>query len=173
MHEAGHHNAPKPETDGHGNGEPIIYTVKGTLNGTLTEPDGCTINFTDATFSWRLVGNTASLATVLGLSPVPTFEVPAEKDTLRVGDRTLTPTIPTVFAAATVPAPQPFGIAGFSDAATSQGLAWRSAALANYDGISPVHGLAVGFDNAGPLPTNRGELSITGASDLHFSAVVV
>jgi hypothetical protein len=173
MHEAGHHTAPKPETDGHGNGEPIIYTVKGTLTGTLTEPDGCTITFSDAAFSWRLVGNTANLDTVLGLSPVPTFEVPAEKDTIRIGSQTLTPTIPTVFAAATVPAPQPFGIAGFSDAATAQGLAWRSPALADYDGISPVHGLAVAFDNAGPLPANRGELSITGASDLRFSAVVV
>jgi len=83
----------------------------------------------------------------------------------------LRPTIPTVFAAATVPAPDPFGIAGFSDITTNKGLAWQSPELAGYDGVSAVAALPVAFDNAGPLPTNRGDLTITAASGLHFSAV--
>jgi len=72
-----------------------------------------------------------------------------------------------------VPAPDPFGIAGFTDAATNQGLAWQAPELAGYDGISPVCAVPVMFDNAGPLPTSGGDLAITGASDLRFSAGVV
>jgi hypothetical protein len=170
IHHGAHHGTHGAHAGAHGNGEPIIYsvtgTLSGTLSGTLTEADGSSVTFTDASFSWRLVGNTASLETVLGIAPGPAFEVPALKDTIKIGDHTLSPTIPTVFATASVPAPDPFGIAGFSDAATNQGLA-------NYDGISPVCALPVTFDNAGPLPTTGGELAITGASNLHFSAVVV
>lgn len=152
-----------------GNGEPIVYSLTGRLSGTLTDAAGSTTTFTDATFHWRLVGNTASLQTVLGIAPGPAFEVPAVKDTIKIGGLSLSPTIPTVFAAATVPAPDPFGIAGFSDPTTSQGLAWQSPVLASYDGTGPVHWLPVTFDNAGPLPASGGELTITSASDLHFS----
>ena len=115
---------------GHGHGEPIIYTVTGSLTGTLTNANGGSVSFTDAIFRWRVVGDTASVHPVLGLAPVPVFEVPAREDTLRIDDMVLKPTIPTVFAAATVPAPDPFGIGGFSDVSTNQGLAWRSPALA-------------------------------------------
>jgi hypothetical protein len=158
--------------NGHGHAAPIVYTVTGTLSGTLTDAAHGSVNFTDAVFRWRVVGDTTNIHPVLGLAPVPVFEVPARLDTLRINDMTLKPAIPTVFAAATVPAPDPFGIGGFSDVTTNQGLAWRSPALAGYTGGSPVADLAVAFDNAGPLPTNRGELNITSATDLHFSAVV-
>jgi len=75
MHKADRHGAPHGHADAHGNGEPIIYSLTGRLNGTLTEADGSSVAFTDASFSWRLVGNTASLATVLGIAPGPAFEV--------------------------------------------------------------------------------------------------
>jgi hypothetical protein len=155
----------------HGHGEPIIYTLTGTLTGTLTDSAADSVTFTGAAFRWRVVGDTASVASLLGLAPVPAFEVPARADTIKIGDQMLRPTIATVFAAATVPAPDPFGIAGFSDVTTNKGLAWQSPELAGYDGVSAVAALPVTFDNAGPLPTNRGDLRITAASDLHFSAV--
>jgi hypothetical protein len=153
-------------------GEPIVYTVTGTLSGTLTDSAGDSTAFTNATFCWKLIGNAASLASLLGLAPGPVFEVPARTDIIRIGDHVLTPTIPTVFAAASVPAPVPFGIAGFSDVKTQEGLAWQSPALAGYDGVSALAPLSVTFDHAGPLPTNAGTLSITTASDLHFSAML-
>lgn len=171
MHSNGHEEAANAEVCGHDQGQPIIYSVIGRLSGTLTEADGNTITFTDAPFRWRVVGDSASLTSLLGLAPGPVFEVPAIKDTIKIGCLELTPTIETVFAAASVPAPVPFGIAGFSDVTTNQGLAWQSPSLAGYDGISPISRLPVAFDNAGPLPTCGGELTITSASHLLFSAV--
>jgi hypothetical protein len=50
-------------------------------------------------------------------------------------------------------------------------LAWQSPALAGYEGVSAVAALPVAFDNAGPLPTNAGDLTITAASGLYFSAI--
>src|SRR3954452_10507519 len=85
-HHGGHHGTHGAHADAHGNGEPIIYSLTGTLSGTLTETDGSSVTFTDASFCWRLVGNTASLATVLGIAPGPVFEVPALKDTIKIGD---------------------------------------------------------------------------------------
>jgi hypothetical protein len=111
------------------------------------------------------------MTSLLGLAPAPVFEVPARKDMITIGDQLLVPTIPTVFASATVPAPEPFGIAGFSDVTTNKGLAWQSPALAGYEGVSAVAALPVAFDNAGPLPTNAGDLTITAASGLYFSAI--
>jgi hypothetical protein len=161
-HAHGHHRA---------HAEPIVYTLTGILSGTLTDDAGASVTFTDATFSWQVVGDRASMTSLLGLAPAPVFEVPARKDMITIGDQLLVPTIPTVFASATVPAPEPFGIAGFSDVTTNKGLAWQSPALAGYEGVSAVAALPVAFDNAGPLPTNAGDLTITAASGLYFSAI--
>jgi hypothetical protein len=111
-----------------------------------------------------VIGDTAAGTSVLGLAPVPVFELPAHKDTIRIGDDVLSPTIPTVFATATVPAPEPFGISGFSDITTNKGLSWQSSALAGYDGTSALSNLSVTFDAAGSLPTTAGNLTITATS---------
>ena len=174
MHRSGCDSAPPREANAHAHSDDksIIYTLTGTLSGTLTDAAGVSVSFTDATFRWWVAGDTTSVSSVLGLAPGPVFEVPARSDTIRIGHEVLTPTIPTVFAVAAVPAPDPFGIAGFSDVTTNKGLAWQSPALANYDSISAVAVLPVAFDNAGTLPTNGGDLTITAASALQFSAVI-
>ena len=162
--------APTAHGHNHAHAERITYTLTGTLTGTLTDGAGDTVTFTDAAFRWQVIGNTTTGTSVLGLAPVPVFEVPAHKDTIKIGDEVLSPTIPTVFATATVPAPVPFGISGFSDVTTNKGLAWQSPALAGYAGTFAIKALPVTFDNAGSLPTNAGDLTITAASSLHFSA---
>jgi hypothetical protein len=162
--------APTADAAAHAQDERIIYTLTGTLTGTLTDAAGDIVTFTDAAFRWRVVGDARTGTSLLGLAPGPVFELPARTDKITIGDEVLSPTIPTVFASATVPAPEPFGIAGFSDVTTNRGLSWQSPALAGYDGTSTIKALPVTFDNAGSLPTNAGDLTITAASSLHFSA---
>ncbi|CAH2601343.1 conserved protein of unknown function [Rhodovastum atsumiense] len=152
-------------------GGSITYTLTGNLTGTLQDHAGHTITFAHTPFRWDVVGDIRSGTSLLGLAPVPVFEVPARSDRIAIGHRDLSPTIPTVFAVATVPGAHPFGIAGFSERATNHGLAWRSPRLAGYDGVSAIPSLPVSFDNAASLPTNGGDLRITTASDLHFRAV--
>jgi hypothetical protein len=177
MHRTACGAASKPDVAAHGHGhgrahaDRITYTLTGTLTGTLTDSSGTSVTFTDAAFRWQVIGDTTTGASVLGLAPVPVFELPARKDTITIGDEVLSPTILTVFATATVPAPIPFGISGFSDVTTNQGLAWQSPALAGYDGTSALSALPVTFDNAGSLPTTAGDLTITATSALQFSVV--
>jgi hypothetical protein len=166
-HAHGHHDHDH-HADHHA--DRITYTLTGRLSGTLAKSDGTSVTYTNTAFHWRVIGDTTTGTSVLGLAPVPVFEVPAQKDTIKIGDQVLSPIIPTVFATATVPAPEPFGISGFSDVTTNQGLAWQAPALADYDGISAIADLPVTFDNAGLLPTSAGDLTITAAIDLHFSA---
>ena len=96
-----------PTAHGHGHNhahaERITYTLTGTLTGTLTDGAGDTVTFTDAAFRWQVIGDTTTGTSVLGLAPVPVFEVPPHKDMIKIGDQVLSPTIPTVFATATVP----------------------------------------------------------------------
>ena len=101
-------------------------------------------------------------------------EINADTDTLTLGTTVLTPAVPTVFARASLPAgrfgPVAVGIGGFTDVSTDHGISRDSPALMGYDGTSfgPV---AVSLFNAAVLPTDAGDLTISSASDLVFSAV--
>ena len=53
---------------------------------------------------------------------------------------------------------------------TALRVSLESSALFGYDGITSVGPLAVDFDNSGPLPTDGGVFSISGASGLAFVA---
>jgi hypothetical protein len=120
-----------------------------------------------------LTGDTAQVVTI-GTHGGPTTEVPAITDTIALDNTVLVPSIPTVFAVASVPAipnAGAFAVAGFVDMTALMGLAWRSPALYGYDGITSVGPLAVNFDNSGPLPTDGGVFSISGANGLVFDAV--
>jgi len=147
---------------------PIFYTLTGDLTGTLTS-GGSSITFTNTAFLWQVVGDTNNLTTIPGPPAGPA--IPAITDTITIGATVLSPTIPTFFAWAAVPAFPPFGIAGFADGTTLQGLAWNAPALFTYNGVTDFGPLSVNFEAAGPLPTDGGSLDITGASSLVFTAV--
>lgn len=154
---------------------PITYTLTGDLTADLTDNQGhVTESFADTPFVWTLTGDTAQAVTVVTHGG-PTTEVPAITDTIALDHTVLVPSIPTFFAIASVPATPgagPFAVAGFVDISALQGIAWRSAALYGYEGITSIGPLAVNFDNAGPLPTDGGVFSISGASGLMFVAAI-
>ena len=154
---------------------PITYTLTGFLTANLADTQGqVTGSFANTPFVWTLTGDTTQAVTTVTHGG-PTTVVPAITDTIAVDDTLLVPSIPTFFAVASVP-PTPdaggFAVAGFADATTFEGIAWNSPALFGYEGITSVGPLAVNFDNSGPLPTDGGVFSISGASGLVFVAAI-
>jgi hypothetical protein len=95
MHRTRYGAASKPDGAAHGHGHAnagrITYTLTGTLTGTLTDSSGASVTFTDAAFRWQVIGDTTTGTSVLGLAPVPVFELPARKDTIKIGDEVLSP----------------------------------------------------------------------------------
>lgn len=153
---------------------PITYRLTGDLTATL-QSGPVTTDFVGAPFVWTVTSDTGLETTVLTHGG-PTPEFPALTDVLKVGAESLVPSIPTVFAVASVPAipPNPaFGIGGFVDSTALMGLAWHADALFGYAGTGSIGPLPVVLDNAGPLPTAAGTLTISALTDnLRFSAVV-
>lgn len=153
---------------------PVVYTLTGTLTGTLTPAIGPAVTYTNDPFVWTVVGNTTQKTTIVGPPPAPA--VPAIADVINVGGQTLSPTIATYFGWSPVfiPTMPPimFGVGGFADATTSEGISWMAGALFTYDGVTSLAPLPVLAAPAGPLPTDGGVLNITGASGLIFSAEV-
>jgi hypothetical protein len=154
---------------------PITYTLTGFLTANLADSQGhMTGSFANTPFVWTLTGDTAQAVTI-GTHGGSTTEVPAITDTIAFDNTVLVPSIATFFAVVSVPATPNAGavaVAGFVDVTALTGIAWRSPALFGYDGITSVGPLAVNFDNSGPLPTNGGVFSISGASGLVFVAAV-
>jgi hypothetical protein len=154
---------------------PITYTLTGFLTANLADSPGhVTGSFANTPFVWALSGDTAQAVTI-PTHGGPTTVVPAITDTIALDDTVLVPSIPTFFAVASVPPTQDaggFAVAGFVDATTFEGIAWNSPALFGYNGITSVGPLPVNFDNSGPLPTDGGVFSISGASGLVFVAAV-
>jgi hypothetical protein len=160
---------------GSAHASPITYTLTGRLTADLADSQGhVTGSFVDTPFVWTLTGNTAQVVTV-PTHGGPTIIVPAITDTITFNSTVLVPSIPTFFAVVSVPATsstEALAVAGFVDVTALTGIAWRSPALFGYDGITSVGPLAVNFDNSGPLPTDGGVFSISGASGLVFVAAV-
>jgi hypothetical protein len=160
---------------GSAHASPITYTLTGFLTANLADSQGnVTGVFANTPFVWTLTGDTAQVVTI-GTHGGPTTEVPAITDTIALDNTVLVPSIPTFFAVASVPAIPPagaFAVAGFVDATALAGIAWNSPALYGYNGITGVGPLAVNFDNSGPLPTDGGVFSISGASGLVFVAAL-
>ena len=160
---------------GSANASPITYTLTGHLTANLADSQGhATESFANTPFVWTLTGDTAQVVTV-DTHGGPTTIVPAITDTIALDNAVLAPSIPTFFAVVSVPANPPagaFAVAGFVDVTALQGIAWNSPALFGYDGVTNVGPLAVNFDNSGPLPTDGGVFSISGANGLVFVAAV-
>ena len=154
---------------------PNTYTVAGSLTDFLTDAQGASRGrFVNAAFTWQVTADTAQ-ASVIDTHGGQTTEVPAIVDTIGIGGMVLSATIPTAFAVGSVPPSPvagPFAVAWFVDTTALLGLAWRSAPLFGYDGTSSIGPVAVTFDNAGPLPTDGGRLSIGAASELASRADV-
>jgi hypothetical protein len=58
----------------------------------------------------------------------------------------------------------------FVGATGSQGVEWAAAGLSTWDAVTPIGPLDVTFLAAAPLPTNMGDLVVTGGSNLVFTA---
>jgi len=151
----------------------MTYTVTGFLSAILIQGAGPP-PFINAPFTWQVTGDTTSEFVDNTIDPVPDYFIPALSDTLTLGGVDLTPTIPTYFAWASVPAgpAASYGIVGFANRLTTQGIAWASADLFGYDGESAVTGVAVTLPHPGGLPTSGGVLVISGGSAMTFSASV-
>jgi len=160
---------------GSAHASPITYTLTGNLTANLADSQGhVTGSFANTPFVWALTADTAQVVTI-DTHGGPTTIVPAITDTIALDNTVLVPSIPTFFAVASVPATPTAGavaVAGFVDVTALTGIAWRSSALYGYDGITSVGPLAVDFDNSGPLPTDGGVFSISGASGLVFVAAI-
>jgi len=160
---------------GSAHASPITYTLTGNLTANLADSQGhVTGSFANTPFVWALTADTAQVVTI-DTHGGPTTIVPAITDTIALDNTVLVPSIPTFFAVASVPATPTVGAvadAGFVDVTALTGIAWRSSALYGYDGITSVGPLAVDFDNSGPLPTDGGVFSISGASGLAFVAAI-
>lgn len=151
---------------------PITYTLSGHVSGSLFI-GVVTENFSDVPLLWT-VGSNTNTSSIVDTHGGPTIEMTALSDRIDLGGTVLVPSIPTVFAAASVPVfpgnPVAFGIGGFVDTTALMGLAWHAPALFGYAGTTSIGPLAVVFDNTGSLPVGAQTLSITGGSGLVFQA---
>lgn len=137
----------------------IAYTLTGLLSGSLGAAA-----FTDSPFTWTLTANTGAQLTLPG-SGAPALL--ASGDALDIGGLgALTPNEP--FSAA-----EAASSFGFVSTGSGQGLSWTSDALATSTLGSAIDPLSVTFAAAEPIDTIEGQLSITGASNLTFSAQFV
>jgi len=76
-----------------------------------------------------------------------------------------------------VPAVQVFAVAAdvddaaaFVDGAGTQGVEWGAPQLSTWNAVTPIGPLDVSFLAAMPLPTNLGDLNVTGGRNLVFTA---
>lgn len=131
---------------------PITYVLTGDFIG----PSQASVAFT-----WTITGDTTSVTSIQGFPAVPSIT-----DVLNIaGIGSVLPAEQVFVVAADID-----NAAAFVDLAGSAGVEWTATELSTWGALTPIGPLNVAFLAAAPLPTNLGDLNVTGGSNLVFTA---
>jgi hypothetical protein len=131
---------------------PMTYVLTGDFIG----PSQASVAFT-----WTITGDTTSVTSIQGFPAVPSIT-----DVLNIaGIGSVLPAEQVFVVAADID-----NAAAFVDLAGSAGVEWTATELSTWGALTPIGPLNVAFLAAAPLPTNMGDLNVTGGSNLVFTA---